>query len=325
MRRFLLPAALAVALVSVNNSAAFGLAIALPPQPGQLALTTPVVVTGKVTAIEKDTVETTQPYVGAKEKVTYKVAVVKLDKALTGADNLTHIKIGFIPPAPVQPGNPGGVAPPPVAPGGPAILPVRPGRPGFQQPELKVGQEALFFLAKHPNADFYIIPGFGTAPVDITNDAGKKQLEEVTKVLAVIADPMKGLKSDKAEVRLDTAVKLLTKYRAYPPLGGEVDQVAIDKEQSKLILKIIADADWKAGVRVRPGLPGEPNAMQAFYQLGLTDKDGWKQPMFPRPQPGQPPVDFTAIMKDAFVKWLAGDGKDYVIKKVVPKAKPSEK
>src|SRR5438270_10273531 len=111
MRRYLLPAAAAVAVVavlSINNSAA-GLAIALPPQPGQVALTTPVVVTGKVTAIEKDTAEATSPYAGAKDKVTYKVAVVKLDKTLAGAENLTHIKIGFVPPPPMNPN-----APPPV-------------------------------------------------------------------------------------------------------------------------------------------------------------------------------------------------------------------
>ena len=315
MRRYLLPAAAAVAVVGLLVSPVQALRIAAPPQPSQLALTTPVVVTGKVTAIEKDTVDAPSPYAGAKDKVVYKVAVVKIDKALAGAENLTHIKIGFIPPAPANP----------AAPGGPAVLPVRPGRPGFQQPELKEGQEALFFLAKHPTADFYVIPGFGTAPVDVKTDAGKKQLEDVTKVLAVVADPMKGLKSDKAEVRLDTATKLMQKYRAYPPLGGEVEQVAIDKEQSKLILKTIADADWKAG-NVRPGGDvGGPNALTAFYQLQLTEKDGWKAPVFPRPQPGQPPVDFVAIQKDAFVKWLDGPGKDYVIKKVVPKAAKPEK
>jgi hypothetical protein len=56
-----------------------------------------------------------------------------------------------------------------------------------------------------------------------------------------------------------------------------------------------------------------------FFQLGLSDKDGWKQPEFPRPVPGAPPVDYVALQKEAFVKWLAGPGKDYVVKKVVAK------
>jgi hypothetical protein len=138
--------------------------------------------------------------------------------------------------------------------------------------------------------------------------------------MAVLAEPMKGLKSDKLETRVETAVALMQKYRSYPDYGGEVDQVAIDKEESKLILKAIADADWK---QVRPA-PGAANAMNAFYMLGLTDKDGWVPPKFVRPQPGQPPIDFAAVQKEAFVKWLGGPGKDYQIKKVVAK-KPSEK
>src|SRR5947207_3236199 len=131
MRRYLLTAVVAVLGFAVSTSSAFALKIAAPPQPAQMALTTPVIVTGKVTAIEKDTVDATSPYVGSKDKVAYKVAVVKIDSALAGANNLTHIKIGFIPPAKVDPNAP---AP---APGGirPAIR-----RPGFQAPELKEGQ-----------------------------------------------------------------------------------------------------------------------------------------------------------------------------------------
>lgn len=315
MRKYLFVAALAV-LALVGTAPAYALMIA-PPQPAQMAINAPVVVTGKVTAIEKETVDATAPYVGAKEKQTYTIAVVKINDALSGANNLTHIKIGFIPPAKAQPG---GVKPVPVAPGQPMILPApgRPIRPGFQNPELKVGQEALFFLSKHPTADFYIIPNMNN-PVDVSTDAGKKQLEEVKKITSIIADPMKGLKSDKADVRTETAATMVQKYRSYPMFGGEVDNVAINAEESKLILKALAEADWK---QVRPGF-GTPNPMNAFYQLGLTDKDGWVPPKFVRPQPGQPPVDFTAVQKDAFVKWLAGPGKDYVIKKVV--AKKTEK
>jgi hypothetical protein len=313
MHRYSLPVAAAVAVVGLSVSPVQALKIAIAPQPDRLALTTPVVVTGKVTGIEKDTVDASSPYAGATDKLVYKVAVVKIDKALVGADGVTHIKVGFVPPAPANPNQPGGG--------------FRPGgfRPGFQMPELKEGQQALFFLARHPSGNFYVIPGGGN-PVDLTTDEGKKHLEDVNKALAVVADPMKGLKSDKAEVRLDTVDKLLTKYRAYPVLGGEVDEVAIPADQSKLILKTIAEADWKAanagpvrGPIRRPAFA--PNALSAFYQLGLDEKDGWKQPEFPQPQAGAPPVDFNALLKDAFVKWLAGPGKDYVVKKVVEKKK----
>jgi hypothetical protein len=322
MRKYLFAVVAAVAgLVALNGSAA-ALMIAFRPAP-QRAMTADVVVVGKVTAIEKNTVDAA-PFPGAKDKVAYKVAVVKIETNLGGAANLTHIKIGFIPPAKVQPGGPGGgpdVVPLPAPPvGGPAILPApgRPIRPGFQAPELKEGQEMLFFLSKHPSADFYMMPGM-SPPVDVKSDAGKKELEAVKKVTDVIADPMKGLKSDKAEVRAETAAIMVQKYRSYPETGGEVDQVAINADESKLILKAIAEGDWSN--RVRPGADFGTSPVNAFYQLGLTDKDGWKQPMFPRPQPGQPPVDFNAIVKKSYTEWLAGAGKDYVIKKIVPKKK----
>ncbi len=312
MRKYLLTAVVAVLALAVSTRSGFALVAVMPaPQPAQMALTSPVVVTGKVTAIEKDTVESTSPHVGAKDKVTYKVAVVKIDGGLVGANNLTHIKIGMA--------QPGALPVPPVGNPGQPIKPIirPPFRPGFQAPELKVGQEMVFFLAKHPTADFYIIPGMNF-PVDISTDAGKKSLEQVKKITTVLADPMKGLKSEKATERAETATLLVTKYRAYPQTGGEIDQVAVGADESKLILKALAEGDWSQK-NIRPGGDFTPNAINAFYQLGLTDKDGWKAPMFPRPVAGQPPVDFNAIQKETFVKWLAGAGKDYQIKKIVPK------
>lgn len=304
MRRYTLAVAVAVLGLAAASAPAFGLVIAAPPQPAQMAINSPVVVTGKITAIEKETVEAASPFAGAKDKLTYKVAVVKIDSALAGADNLTHIKIGFIPPAPVAP-NPN-----------PPVVGLRPPvRRGPQMPELKEGQQMLFFLAKHPTADFHTVPGMNF-PVDVTTDAGKKSLEQVKKVTAVLADPMKGLKSDKAAERAEAATLAVMKYRSYPVTGGEVSEEKISADESKLILKELAAATWTQG---RFG--DAPNAYTAFSQLNLTDKDGWKPPAFPQPKPGQPPqpVDFAAIQKKAFAEWLAGPGKDYQIKKIVPK------
>ena len=153
MRRSFLAAALAVAGLLAADTSAFGLRIAFKPAP-QRAVTADAVVVGKVTAIEKDTVDAV-PHPNVKEKVAYKVAVVKIESNLGGATNLTHIKIGFIPRPKVRPGGP--VPVPPV--GRPAIQPVRPIRTGMQAPELKVGSEMLFFLVKHPTAEFYVMPG----------------------------------------------------------------------------------------------------------------------------------------------------------------------
>ena len=302
----------ATAALVVGVGSADALMIAMRPAP-QRAVTAEVVVVGKVTAVEKDAVEALAPHAGAKEKIEYRVAVVKIDSALSGAANLTHIKVGVPVPKP-QPAPPALVPPG----GGPAVRPLRPIRPGFQPPELKVGQEWLLFLSKHPAADFYVIPSM-SLPVDVKTDTGKQELGAVKKVTEVLADPMKHLKSDKADVRLLTATTMVTRYRAYPDAGGEVSEAPIGAEESKLILKALVEGDWSN--KVRPGRGGDlaANPITAFYQLGLSDADGWKQPMFPRPQPGQPPVDFNALVKAEFVKWLDGPGKEYRIKKLVPK------
>jgi hypothetical protein len=271
--------------------------------PAQRAISAQTIVVGKVTAIGKDEVEATSPFIGATDKVKYKVATVKVTEVLSGDNKLTEVKVGFIPPPKPDPN-----AKPPV---------IRPGiRPGFQAPQLKEGDEVILFLAKHPTGDFYIMPGM-TPPVDVTNEQGKKDLESVKKVTTLLADPMKGLKSDKADVRGETAAIMVMKYRAFPALGGEVEQVAIDAAESKLILKALTEADWSN--TIRPGMLPGPNPAQAFYSLGLTEKDGWVAPVIAPQPPGAPPIDFNAVQKDAFVKWLDGPGKNYVIKKNVPK------
>lgn len=297
MRRFVpifALAAFAVGLAAVPSSA---LMIAMKPA-GQRAITADAVVIGKVTSIEKDMIEA-KPFVGSPNKVAYKVAVVKIETALAGVKDVTHIKVGFIPapPAPVeQPGAP--------------RLSSRPNR-GI---ELKEGQEMVFFLAKHPDGPFHIMPMM-SPPLDVKAEETKKELESLKKSLAVIADPMKALKAEKAEDRIFAASVMATKYRSYPDAGGEVDQTPIAADESKLILKGIAESDWTKFDRTAS------NGMQSFYMLGLTDKDGWVAPKPVRPQPGQPAVNFNQVTKDAFVKWLDGPGKDYVIKKIVPKKK----
>ncbi|MBX9579167.1 MAG: hypothetical protein K2X87_02575 [Gemmataceae bacterium] len=271
--------------------------VAAPKPPAQRAVTADAVVVGTVTSVEPAEVEAA-PYPGAEEKVKFKVAVVKVTDDLAGAGGLTHLRVGFVPP----------MGPPPVGTGG---VP-RPRR-GLAPPELKEGAEFLFFLAKHPDAGFYLMPVM-SPPVEAKDGAAKDEVAAVRKVLAVVADPVKALKADKAEDRHAAAVALLGKYRAYPEFGGEVDQVPIPAEESRLILKALAEGDWARFQRDRA------NAMQAFYSLGLSEADGWNPPN-PRPAaPGQP-VDINALTKKSFEAWRTGPGKDYVVKKVVAKKK----
>lgn len=293
-----------VTLIAALAAPAPGLVIAMRPGP-QRAVTADVVVVGKVTAIEKEMVQAL-PFPKAPAKADFKVAVVKIDAGLAGVQNLTHIKVGFIPRPVVAPPQPQ------VQPRPGLIRPAIARRPGFQLPELKVGDEFLLFLVKHPDGGFYVMPN-QSPPIDVKTAAGKKEAEGIKQILALLADPMKGLKSAKAEDRYRTATALITRYRSYPDRGGEVEQVAIPVEESQLILKGLAEGDWAKF---------EPNTMratQSFYSLGLTDKDGWVQPKPVRPQAGKPPVNFNTLVHDAFVKWLDGPGKTYQIKKVVPK------
>jgi hypothetical protein len=291
MRRYLL----AVVAVVAGNALVYAF-LARPPQPAQLAATAEVVLTGTVTAVEKDLVEVPAPYAGAKEKQKYRVAVVKVEAALAGIDGakVKEVKVGVFEPVPVPPRA---VRPP----GGPA-----------PRVELKEGQEVLLFLNKHPHADFYLMTGFGP-PADPTTAEGKRQLGEVKKVAAILADPVKALKSDKAGAPGEAAAVLVTRYRAAPPFVRDTEQVAIGADESKLVLHALAEGEWKAG-RFDAG----PNAFTAFNSLGLTEKDGWIQPVIVA-VPGQPAPDYAAVMKDAFTKWLAGPGKDYRIKRLVPK------
>lgn len=288
-----------VLAVALTGSLAPALMIAMKA-PAQRALTADAVVVGKVTAIEKETVEAT-PFPGAPNKLQYKIAVVQVETALAGANNITHIKVGFIPlPAAAAPQPAPGLVRPPI-------------RRGNLLPELKEGQEFVFFLSKHHDANFYVMPNM-SPPLEAKAEETKKELESLKKVLAIVGDPAKALKADKADDRAFAATVMATKYRSYPEAGGEIDQTPIAAEESKLILKGLAEADWTK-------LDRAPNSMQAFYSLGLTDKDGWVAPKPVPVQPGQPPVNYNQVTKDAFAKWLEGPGKDYRIKRIVPKKK----
>lgn len=283
IRKLIVAAAVAVVLVTpVEAKRAF-----LSYTPLEKFVRSDAVVVGKVTAIEKDAVSAT-PAPGVPEKVAYKIAVVKVETGLVGAANATHVKVAFIPPAPVAPGTPV--------------------RPGLPQVNLTEGTEGLFYLVKHHSADFYVATPL-LAPADSKADDYKAQVEQAKKCAAIRAEPMKALKSDKAEDRFFAAFVLVSKYRAFPQDGAETDTAKVPADESKLILKALAEGNWKQ--ERSSGNP--PNSMQAFGALGITDKDGWK---YPEVKPGE---DFTTKTKEAFAAWVAGPGKDYQINKVVPK------
>lgn len=265
------------------------LVLAAPAEAKRVRLFTPLeklvradaVLVGKVTAVEKEpAVVPAAP--GAKEKLSYRVAVVKVETGIVGAGEVTHIKIGFEPTA--------------------ADLNSAPPRRGPAPFSPTTNAEGLFFLTKHPSGDFYTITPM-LSPVLVDVAGYKDQVAQAQAAAAALADPMKALKADKPADRLFAANVLVAKYRAYPEGGGEVENVKVPADESQLVLKALADADWKAA-------RSDLSAYQSFSMLGLNDKDGWKPPMV---KPGE---DFIAKTKEAFVKWLDGPGKNYQLNRL---------
>jgi hypothetical protein len=256
-------------------------------RPVDRALRVPVVVVGKVTAVEKDTVDAAYYKGGA--KVAHKVAVVKVETNLFGADATTHLKVGFVP------SGTGGV---------------RPGR-GPDNPNLKEGDEFLFFLTKSPGGAAFLTIPYMTPPLPADAPKFKEQVADVKGVLALVADPAKALKAEKPEARFAAAVAVLTKYRTrtegVPYDEFKEEPIAVD--ESRALLKALAEGKWTP----RPAGDEGAHAYAAFAQLGLTDKDGWQ---YPKAEAGK---DFTEQVREAFAKWLDGPGKDYRVKKLVEK------
>jgi hypothetical protein len=245
------------------------------------------IVTGKVTSIEEKTVSV-EPFPGVKEKVEYVIAVVKIDDALLGAKGLTHVKVGFQAPQAGGPGRPI----------------IRPG--GRGQAKLEKDQEVLLFLSPHHSGEFETMPAYFDM-VDKKTDTYAKDVEAAKKYIKMLAEPEKGLKAKDATERLETANMLVTKFRTPAPSANPPKEEPIDADMSKLIMKVLADADWTPP---KPG-PGGPRGfnqvtpMNIFFRLGVTDKDGWK-----------PPMDGNKF-NEAVEAWVKENKDKYRIKKFV--------
>lgn len=304
MRR--IPFALAAAVLAVAAPSAVAVKVAAPTLPPfQRALTSEVVVVGKVAAIEEEAVEAA-PAPGVKEKVKYRIGVIKVESALSGAKGLTHLKVGFVPP----PEGNAQTTPPaaqPLPPGGAIRLVRPPGRVPFRQPTLAKDQEGVFFLRKHPTQAFYVMT-VQAPPLDAKGEGFREQVERIKAALAATTDPMKALKAAKPEDRFLAAAALVTKYRTYPANGGKVEQVPVSKEETQLIIQALLERDWKQID------PNSPQAMQVMFQLGMSPADGWKVPPFN----GQ--GNYHEFLKDVFAKWAKADGAKFTIKRF--EAKP---
>jgi hypothetical protein len=288
--------------VSFTAASARAMMIAPNPLPVRLALSKTVVI-GEVTAIEDKPVAA-RPFPGSPDKQDYKIAVVKVKDPILGAKGLTHVRVGFLPAPPV---------PPPPA-GGGGVPVIRPGIRRLPRAELKVDHEYCLLLTPHFEASFEVAPGFADVIDKKGNPTFEKQVAALKHCAKLLEDPMASLKSKNPEDRFLTAAMLIGRYRTVQFVSGPAGpkQVPISADESKLILQALASADW---TRNDPELQISPQ--RSFFQLGVTEKDGFK---IPPPGPG------GAQNLEGFAKaWLKAHAATYRIQRfVVGKNKPAE-
>jgi hypothetical protein len=239
-----------LACLGMWTCATFARAMLIAPQPGpNRVLNSDAVIIGKVTGLE--------PEDKMVDQVTYRIAVVQVDKGLRGTKDAKTVRIGFIPP--------------PMPPAGGGIRPFI----KYRGVELKPGMEGLFLLTKHPKESFYTIGGPVGYFISSQNNANfDKDVQMIKTISKVMDDPQTALKSKDAEERLLAVSVLVEKYRTFKG-PGQAKEEAIDAGESKEILSALAAADWQA-----PAAFGSlrPSAVQVFGRLGVGPKDGFMVP-----------------------------------------------
>jgi len=308
MRRFLLTALALSGGVLAAEQPALGLRVAMPAnlQTSQKVAQADAIVTGKVTTVEKETVELPQ-FAGDKNKAAFTVAVIKVETALAGVKNVTHVKVAFL----AQPGAGGGEDQPIV--GKPGIRPF-PGR-GFGPVQLTEGQEGIFFLQKHPGSDSYYSVQQGMTPVAAKAENYKDDLAKVKGITEAFADPVKALKAEKLTDRLTAAAAIVGKYRQ-PARNGQSVEVAIPAEETKLILKTLLEADWTVADMPAPGFDYQSAPSNIASMIGLyPGGNGIPQVVV---KPGE---SYSAKYKEVVKAWYEKSGEKFEIKKFVAKDK----
>jgi hypothetical protein len=258
--------------------------MAPPPGMAHRVATAGCVVAGKVESVEEKTVRAL-PYPGAKEKVEYQVAVVKIEDPILNAKGLTHVRVGFLPNNP-QPSR----GPPPV--------------------QFVKDQEVCLFLQPHFEANFQVAPMYYDALDKKKSPNYDKELAEVKRLAKLLSEPKEGLKAKAAADRYTTSAMLILQSRRERPGAKPSGEEPLDADVSKLVLEALAEADWKNGDATMFGM--YPTSL--FGMLGVTEKDGWKPPMTDTGGPKQ--IDF-AKLPDAAKTWCKENAGTYRVKRLV--------
>jgi hypothetical protein len=302
---------LSLLVLAVSNSSAECCCkeIAITISPIQQATQADVVFVGKVTDLETDLAMIEQ-YPGS-GPIAHMVANVRIEESLHGVKGLTHVRIGYVPNVRAMVNDElqfqGGFAQ-----GG--FGGARAWRGGIN---LVAGQEACFFLQKHPTADFYVMLQYAY-PLNKSDLGYDGQLKAVCNVLKAFDKPLEALQAKDASERQLAACALVHRYRTQRPshVPVAISNEPIAAEESKLILNALGEMKWGE-------LPFDQNGTfsmhNAFYQLGLTANDGWQQP---QPKENE---DANVVMTEAVGKWFKANADKYRVQRVVTKPQPATK
>ncbi len=206
------------------------------PSPAARFATTDLVVVGRILTLEEKA-QSMLPVPGAAQKADYRIAVLRIDEDLKGAQGLTHVRVALLP-----------------------------------HQVLKPGYEGCFFLRPHFEELVYL---FGTYDYPIAKSNALAFAQEMDRYRhwgKLLADPEAGFNSKDADERLLTAALLIAGYRTYQRGIHRPDLRTrpVDARESRRILEVLAEADWnKAGPDFRLSPP------RLFGLLGATPKDGW--------------------------------------------------
>ncbi|HJZ94257.1 MAG TPA: hypothetical protein VKE40_25555 [Gemmataceae bacterium] len=284
-----------------------------PQRPSTLVGRADVVFVGNVIDVEKGTVEATQSRGAPKDqKISYKVAVVKIEDGIIGGKGLTQFRVGFPADAAATPApSAGGVAP---GVGG-RIRPI-----GIAPVALLVGEEGCFFLTQHHDADFYILASDAMGFLNKKDENYTKQLDEVKKLAKALDDPVAALKAKELNDRFVAATVILRKYQTprRPGKPGASAREPIPDEENKLIVSLLTELPWIPKDATSGGPGGDiPPSRSAIWTLINPVELGFKQPTVGPKVPGDTAVDYNTVMDEATTKFLKENGEKIKIKRYV--------
>jgi hypothetical protein len=293
---FVVALAMTVTLTMVASAESCCKELAYSLTPIQQSTQADVVVVGKVCDLEPDVVMLEQYQGGG--KVAHIVATIRIEEGLVGAKGLTHLRVAYVPSQRQVYAEEFGIQ-----------QLQRRERFWRGQASLTQGQEGCFFLQKHARADLLVPVNMGY-PLDKSSFNFDDEMKAVRNILRAVDKPLEVLRSKDAGERQLAACALVSRYRQQRNTTGTVavTNEALSAEESKLILSALGEMKWGE-------LPFDSNGtfslQNVFWQLQLTDKDGWQQPQQKENQ------DYNAIMGEAVTKWLKGNAEKYRVQRLV--------